>query len=261
MSSSESPGPPAPGTPFSSVPYARPAPARAGEPATPAPATGAPPAPVRLPARQAWIARSLSIGGLALLAFTLVPVLFAALPPRPTAPDWVLQLLRALLGASPSLLVGALLVTVAQLFDPYNLDLRQRADRLGGLSRWFGLTLLMMVLLLPLLGWQGLRAQDAQERQAIEALRGHLAALQASRTAPELRDAAAAVPDAEALPAFEAPEFAATRRRAVEALQMRINRSANSLDESSASRLKMLLAQSLRDGLQAVAMALAFLAI
>lgn len=263
MSSSEPPAPPPPGTPYSTVPYARPAPGReavppaaAAEAASPAPA-----AAVRLPARQAWIARSLSIGGLALLAFTLVPLLFAALPPRPTAPDWVLQVLRGLLGASPSLLVGALLVSVAQLFDPYNLDLRQRADRLHGVSRWFGLALLLMLPLLPLLTWQELRAQDTQERRAVEELRGHLDALQSSRSAAELRAAAAAVPEGEPLPAFAAPEFAATRSRAAEALQGRIYRTANELDVTNADRFKTLLAHALRDGLQAVAMALAFLAI
>jgi hypothetical protein len=263
MSSSEPSAPPPPGTPYSTVPYARPAPGREAVPPAPAVEAGspAPAASVRLPARQAWIARSLSIGGLALLAFTLVPLLFAALPPRPTAPDWVLQQLRSLLQASPSLLVGALLVSVAQLFDPYNLDLRQRADWLHRVSRWFGLALLLLLPLLPLLGWQELRGQDAQERQGIEELQGHLKALQASRNAPELQAAAAAVPHAEPLPAFTAPEFAATRSRAAEALQGRINRATNTLDETKASRFKALLAQSLRDGLQAVVMALAFLAI
>ncbi|MFN7872371.1 MAG: hypothetical protein ACK5QQ_09280, partial [Cyanobacteriota bacterium] len=71
-------------------------------------------------------ARSLAVGGLALMAVSLNSLVFALIPLQLNSPDWLLRVINALLANSLQLLVGILLLLVARIFNGRDLKLAKR---------------------------------------------------------------------------------------------------------------------------------------
>lgn len=90
-------------------------------------------------------ARSLAIGGFALMLVSLNSLVFALLPLQLTSPDWLLRFINALLASSLQLVVGILLLLVARDFNGRDLKLAKRMAWLEKAARWWGILPLLTI--------------------------------------------------------------------------------------------------------------------
>jgi hypothetical protein len=206
-------------------------------------------------------ARSLAIGGFALMAASLNSLVFAILPLQLASPDWLLRVISALLASSLQLLVGTLILLVARLFSSRDLKLAKRVVGIEKAARWWGILLLLTIPLQIYAGTTTVDRQEVVENKAIEQMRRFIETFKATNDESQLRSVIASLPNAPTLPPrFDAP-FPVIKDRVLTNLNSRLNAALNERSRLNPQRWQSFIADSIRNGIQAGFLGMAFLAI
>ena len=221
-------------------------------------------------------ARSLAVGGLALMAVSLNSLLFALVPLQLTSPDWLLKVINALLANSLQLLLGILMLLVARLFNGRDLKLAKRVAGIETAARWWGILLLLSIPLQIYAGTTSIEQREASENTNVMQLRQMLEMIKTAKDESQLRQAAAGNPSLPNLPSlsmllrspnlpnlapkFEAP-FPVAKERIIANLNSKLDAALNEGLRLNPERWQSFIADAIRNGIQASLLATAFLRI
>ena len=221
-------------------------------------------------------ARSLAVGGLALMAVSLNSLLFALVPLQLTSPDWLLKVINALLANSLQLLVGILMLLVARVFNGRDLKLAKRVAGIEAAARWWGILLLLSIPLQIYAGTTSIEQREASENTNVMQLRQMLEMIKTAKDESQLRQAAAGNPSLPNLPSlsmllrspnlpnlapqFEAP-FPVAKERIIANLNSKLDAALNEGLRLNPERWQSFIADAIRNGIQASLLATAFLRI
>ena len=221
-------------------------------------------------------ARSLAVGGLALMAVSLNSLLFALVPLRLTSPDWLLRVINALLANSLQLLLGILVLLVARILNGRDLKLAKRVAGIETAARWWGILLLLSIPLQIYAGTTSIEQREASENTNVMQLRQMLEMIKTAKDESQLRQAAAGNPSLPNLPSlsmllrspnlpnlapkFEAP-FPVAKERIIANLNSKLDAALNEGLRLNPERWQSFIADAIRNGIQASLLATAFLRI
>jgi len=221
-------------------------------------------------------ARSLAVGGLALMAVSLNSLLFALVPLQLTSPDWLLKVINALLANSLQLLLGILMLLVARVFNGRDLKLAKRVAGIETAARWWGILLLLSIPLQIYAGTTSIEQREAVENTNIMHLRQMLEMIKTAKDESQLRQASAGNPNLPNLPSlamllsspnlpnlapqFEAP-FPVAKDRIIANLNSKLNAALKERLRLNPERWQSFIADAIRNGIQASLLATAFLKI
>ena len=218
-------------------------------------------------------ARSLAVGGLALMAVSLNSLLFALVPLQLTSPDWLLKVINALLANSLQLLLGILMLLVARVFNGRDLKLAKRVAGIETAARWWGILLLLSIPLQIYAGTTSIEQREASENTNIMQLRQMLEMIKTATDESQLRQASAGNPSLPNLPSllsspnlpnlapqFEAP-FSVAKDRIIANLSTKLNAALKERLRLNPERWQSFIVDAIRNGIQAVLLATAFLKI
>lgn len=221
-------------------------------------------------------ARSLAVGGLALMAVSLNSLLFALVPLQLTSPDWLLKVINALLANSLQLLVGILMLLVARVFNGRDLKLAKRVAGIEAAARWWGILLLLSIPLQIYAGTTSIEQREASENTNVMQLRQMLEMIKTAKDESQLRQAAAGNPSLPNLPSlsmllrspnlpnlapqFEAP-FPVAKERIIANLNSKLDAALNEGLRLNPERWQSFISDAIRNGIQASLLATAFLRI
>lgn len=221
-------------------------------------------------------ARSLAVGGLALIAVSLNSLAFALIPLQLTSPDWLLRVINALLVNSLQLLLGILVLLVARALNGRDLKLAKRLAWIEKAARWWGILLLLSIPLQIYAGTTSIEQQEASENTNIIHLRQMLEMINAAKDESQLRQASAGnqnLPNLPSLPIllsspnlpnpashFEAP-FPVAKERIIANLNSKLDAALKERSRLNPERWQSFIADAIRNGIQAGLLATAFLKI
>ena len=224
-------------------------------------------------------ARSLAVGGLALIAVSLNSLAFALIPLQLTSPDWLLRVINALLVNSLQLLLGILVLLVARALNGRDLKLAKRLAWIEKAARWWGILLLLSIPLQIYAGTTSIEQQEASENTNIIHLRQMLEMINAAKDESQLRQASAGnqnLPNLPSLPSlpillgspnlpnpashFEAP-FPVAKDRIIANLNSKLDAALKERSRLNPERWQSFIADAIRNGIQAGLLATAFLKI
>ncbi len=221
-------------------------------------------------------ARSLAVGGLALMLASLNSLVFALLPFQFTSPDWLLRFINALLASSLQLLVGILVLLVARVFNGRDLKLAKRLAWLETAARWWGILLLLTIPLQVYAGTTSIEQREASANKNVMHLRQMLEMIKTAKDESQLRQVAAGNPNLPNLPSlsillsspnlpnlapqFEAP-FPVAKDRIIANLNSKIDAALKEGMRLNPERWQTFVADTIRNGIQAGLLATAFLKI
>jgi hypothetical protein len=211
--------------------------------------------------KKTWAdgARYIHWVGLAFVASFLTS-LFNALPPRFAEPTWQLNLITLMLNGGMGALLGALLISVAQLFNVGDRQVQNRALLVRTLASWVALGWLLLIPLQLFLGVRLINTQAGQEIAQIENLKGITRAVRNATTEQELRAAMAKVPNTPPLPSLTVP-LEVAKANLLSQFQKNISTFENRQEQESSNRWQTWLKEALRNSLQCLVLATGFLAI
>jgi hypothetical protein len=221
-------------------------------------------------------ARSLAVGGLALIAVSLNSLAFALIPLQLSSPDWLLRVINALLANSLQLLLGILVLLVARALNGRDLKLAKRLAWIEKAARWWGILLLLSIPLQIYAGTTSIEQQEASENTNIIHLRQMLEMINAAKDESQLRQASAGnqnLPNLPSLPIllsspnlpnpashFEAP-FPVAKDRIIANLNSKLDAALKERLRLNPERWQSFIADAMRNGIQAGLLATAFLKI
>ena len=221
-------------------------------------------------------ARSLAVGGLALMAVSLNSLVFSLFPLQLTSPDWLLRVINALLANSPQLLLGILVLLVARILNGRDLKLAKRVDWIETAARWWGILLLLSIPLQIYAGTTSIEQREASEKTNIMHLRQMLEMIKTAKNETQLRQVAAGNPNLPNLPSLtillsspnlpnlapqlEAP-FPAAKERIIANLNSKLNAALKERLRLNPERWQSFIADAIRSSIQAGLLATAFLKI
>lgn len=221
-------------------------------------------------------ARSLAVGGLALIAVSLNSLAFALIPLQLTSPDWLLRVINALLANSLQLLLGILVLLVARALNGRDLKLAKRLAWIEKAARWWGILLLLSIPLQIYAGTTSIEQQEASENTNVIHLRQMLEMINAAKDESQLRQATAGnqnLPNLPSLPIllsspnlpnpashFEAP-FPVAKDRIIANLNSKLDAALKERSRLNPERWQSFIADAIRNGIQAGLLATAFLKI
>ena len=201
---------------------------------------------------------TLGLLGWLIIGSALNGIIFASFPLRLATVEWQLNLIGSLLSACFSLLVGATLIIVAQLFNTKEKTLQKWQVMV---SRLAALLAILLVLIIPLqffLGSRALRQQTIPASEAINKLKGIVNQISAVNSEPELRAYVASLPNPPTLPAKFDAAFPVIKQRAIANINAQINAATNNVETQKAQALQLFLKEAVRNTSQAILMATAF---
>jgi hypothetical protein len=218
-------------------------------------------------------ARSLAVGGLALIAVSLNSLAFALIPLQLTSPDWLLRVINALLANSLQLLLGILVLLVARALNGRDLKLAKRLAWIEKAARWWGILLLLSIPLQIYAGTTSIEQQEASENTNVIHLRQMLEMINAAKDESQLRQATAGNQNLPNLPSllsspnlpnpashFEAP-FPVAKDRIIANLNSKLDAALKERSRLNPERWQSFIADAIRNGIQAGLLATAFLKI
>jgi hypothetical protein len=227
-------------------------------------------------------ARSLAVGGLALIAVSLNSLAFALIPLQLSSPDWLLRVINALLVNSLQLLLGILVLLVARALNGRDLKLAKRLAWIEKAARWWGILLLLSIPLQIYAGTTSIEQQEASENTNIIHLRQMLEMINAAKDESQLRQASAGnqnLPNLPSLPSlpslpillsspnlpnpashFEAP-FPVAKDRIIANLNSKLDAALKERLRLNPERWQSFIADAIRNGIQAGLLATALLKI
>jgi hypothetical protein len=218
-------------------------------------------------------ARSLAIGGFALMFASLNSLLFALLPLQLTSPDWMLRFINALLASSLQLLLGILVLLVARVFNGRDLKLAKRMAWLEKAARWWGILLLLTIPLQIYAGTTSIEQREASENKNIMQMRQTIEMIKNANDESQLRRFTVGIPSLPGLPSLpispslpilpphlEAP-FPVVKEKMIASLKPKLNAALQEHSRLNPQRWQTFVADTIRNGIQAGLLATAFLKI
>jgi hypothetical protein len=218
-------------------------------------------------------ARSLAVGGLALMAVSLNSLVFDLIPLQFNSPDWLLRIINALLANSLQLLLGTLVLLVARVFNGRDLKLAKRVAWIETAARWWGILLLLSIPLQIYAGTASIEQLDSNESTNIMHLRQKLEMIKAANDDSQLRQASAGNPNLPNLPSlamllsspnlpnlasnFEGP-FPVAKDRMIANLNSKLEAALKERLRLGPERWQSFIADAIRNGIQAGLLATAF---
>lgn len=211
--------------------------------------------------KKTWAdgARYIHWVGIAFLASFLIPLL-NVVPPQFTEPAWQINLISLITSGGMGALLGALLITVAHLFNLSDRQIQNRALLVRTLASWVALGWLLLIPLQLFLGVRLINTQAGQEIAQIENLKGITRAVRNATTEQELRAAMAKVPNTPPLPSLTVP-LEVAKANLLSQFQKNISTFENRQEQESSNRWQTWLKEALRNSLQCLVLATGFLAI
>lgn len=211
--------------------------------------------------KKTWAdgARYIHWVGIAFLASFLIP-LFNVLPPRFAEASWQLNLISLITGGGMGALLGALLVSVAHLFNLGDRQIQNRALLVRTLASWVALGWLLLIPLQLFIGVRFINRQVGEELAQIQNLQRITRDVRNATTESELRAALAKIPNTPPLSRFTVP-LEVVKANVLTQLQKSINTFENRQSQGSTNRWQTWMKEVLRNCLQAFVLATGFLAI
>jgi len=211
--------------------------------------------------RKTWAdgARYIHWVGIAFLASFLIPLL-NVVPPQFTEPAWQLNLISLITSGGMGALLGALLISVAHLFNLADRQIQNRALLVRTLASWVALGWLLLIPLQLFLGVRLINRQVGEELAQIQNVQRISRAVRNATTEDELRAALAKLPNTPQLPRLTVP-LEVGKANVLAQLQKDINAFENRQSQGSSNRWQTWMKEALRNSLQAFVLAAGFLAI
>lgn len=203
----------------------------------------------------------LALGGWAVILSALTSFLFAIFPLKLAQPVWQLNTVSTLLGASANILIGSLLISLARLFNPKDVQLKRNAALIRKLSGLFAVLMLVLIPFSLYAGTRAIKANEAASKIALNQWQKQLSAVQAMSSEAEMRGWAASLPEPPVLPAvFDAP-FPVIKQRMLDSLTGKVNSVQSQIEENFRGQWLSFLNDFARNSIQSLLMALAFSAL
>jgi len=211
--------------------------------------------------QQRQLAVFAATAGWVLIGTALSSILFASFPFQLLQPEFQLRLISAILSASMALLLGCLLVCAAYVLDLDNKLLRDRAKLVRVASRTFAILLLLIVPLQLFAGMRALAKVQEGESEMLKQRRVVIQRLSNTQDEQELRAYIASLPGSPQMPdRFDAP-FPVIKKRALANMKEQSSITEMNLRPVRAQRWERFLGEASRNSVQAILMAIAFLAL
>jgi len=213
--------------------------------------------------RRLWAKTSfvISILGWLIIGSALNTIIFNSLPLKIATPEWQLRLITAVLSSSFSILVGATLIVLALLFNTKE-HVLQKWQRL--ICKFAGLYAILMILIIPLQFFFGVRALNNQtigSFEAVNTLKEVVKGISGFNSEPELRTYLASLPSPPTLPNKFDVAFPVVKQRAIEYITGQINTATSNIETRKSEGLQLFLKEGVRNTAQAILMAAAFSAL
>jgi hypothetical protein len=210
---------------------------------------------------KANVARALALIGWLLIGFNLNGIIFSSFPLKLAQPEWQLNFIAKLLSTSTSLLLSAILIILAQVFNPRNKILK---DWNRTVTRLAALFAVLLVLSIPLQFYIGSRALKNQTNRAYEAMNNIktlVKGINATNSETEFRLYLGSLPNQRTLPdKFDAP-FPVIKQRALDNMQAQLNAATENMKTQKSQELQVFLAEAIRNTAQCILLAAAFSAL
>lgn len=201
---------------------------------------------------------TLALLGWLIIGSALNAIIFSSLPLRLAAVDWQLNLIGSILSSCFNLLIGSILIILAQMFNSKEKVLQKWQTLVSRLAAWFTIALLFLIPVQFFLGSQALKQQKKPTFEAINKLIGIANKVSTINSEPELRAYFASLPNPPTLsPKFEAP-FPVIKQRIIDNVKSRINFASNNADRENSRATQTFLLEAIRNTSQAILMAVAF---
>jgi hypothetical protein len=199
--------------------------------------------------------------GWVLIGTALSSILFASFPFQLLQPEFQLRLISAILSACTALLLGCLLVCGAYVLDLDDNELHDRAKLVRVASRRFAILLLLIVPLQLFAGMRALAKVQDGESEMLKQRRQVIQRLSNTQDEQELRAYIDSLPDSPQIPDhFDAP-FPVIKKRALANLNEQYKITEINLRPVRAQRWERFLGEASRNSVQAILMAIGFLAL
>jgi len=205
--------------------------------------------------------RSLTFGGLALMASSINSLIFPILPLQLTSPDWLLSFISTLLACSPQLLMGTLVLLIARLLNSRDLKLAKRVNWIEKAARWWGLLLLLTIPLEIYAGITIIDQQEANQIKSIAQMRRIIEGFKTTNDESQMRIYVASLPDPPILPPRFDAEFPVIKDRVLSNLNAKLNLTLNERAQVTPRKWQSFIAEAIRNGIQAALLGIAFLSI
>jgi len=211
--------------------------------------------------KKTWAdgARYIHWVGIAFLASFLIPLL-NVVPPQFTEPAWQINLISLITSGGMGALLGALLITVAHLFNLSDRQIQNRALLVRTLASWVALGWLLLIPLQLFLGVRFINRQASEELAQLQNVQRTARAVRNATTEDELRAALAKLPNTPQMPRLTVP-LEVGKANVLAQLQKNINAFENRQSQGSSNRWQTWMKEALRNCLQAFVLAAGFLAI
>ena len=210
---------------------------------------------------KAKTAVAIAMIGWLLIAFNLNAIIFGSFPLKLATPEWQLNLIAALITASPSLLIGATLVALALVFDHSVQILKDWNLTVARAASWFAVVLVLLIPLQFYIGSRVLKNRTNSSTEAINKLKSIVKGISAVNSEAELRAYVASLPNAPALPAKFDAAFPVIKQRSIENIQAQINAGSENTALQKSESLQVFLKDAIRNTSLAILMAAAFSAL
>ena len=205
--------------------------------------------------------RAIALIGWLLIGFNLNGVIFSSFPLKLAQPEWQLNLITKFLSISTSLLLSAMLITLALIFNPKEKILNDWNRLVTRLASLFAVALVLSIPLQFYLGSRALNNQNKSAYESIDNLKSIVKGINSTNSEIDLRLYVGSLPNQPRLPAkFDAP-FPVIKQRAIEILQAQINAATENAKTGKSEALQVFLAEAIRNTAQCILIAAAFSAL
>ena len=206
-------------------------------------------------------ALTIAIIGWLLIASSLNAMIFNSFPVKLATPEWQLNLIAALISSGPTLLIGATLITLSQIFNPEAQNLKNWNLIISRAASWLAVVLVLIIPLQFFLGSRALNNQTKSANEALNKLKTIAKGISALNSEDELRLYVATLPNAPALPAKFDAAFPVIKQRAIDNIQAQINTGIENTKLKNSQAVQIFLKEAIRNTAQAILMAAAFSAL
>jgi len=210
---------------------------------------------------KAKTAMAIALLGWLLISFNLNAVIFSSFPVKLAIPEWQLNLIATLLSTSPSLLIGATLITIALVFNPEERILKDWNLKVAHAASWFAIVLLLIIPLQFYLGYRVLKKQTNSALESISKLKTMEARFRALNSEAEMRLYVASLPNPPNLPAKFDADFPVVKKRVTENIQIQVNTASENVNIQRNEATQVFLKEAIRNTAQAILMSAAFSAL
>ena len=207
------------------------------------------------------LASSLSIIARILLLTNAIMFLYSIFPLKPLNSYWHLKLIGSFLTSCTPALIACVIGSIAFTLNTKDKKLKARSALITKIASLLSIALMLIIPFQLYAGSKVLRNQNEAVKQQLRASRQLALNIQSTTNEQEFRALAMSLPTQPQLPDhFDAP-FAVIKERALVNLRAGMNRVENDLQTQSKTNTQVFIAESIRNGLQALFLSLGFLSL